>query len=450
MAFETLHLKLRIERDGKVLHRNLRGNEVLTVGHHPSVDVMLFGDTYPRSHALFERKGDEYTLRLASNARGEILYENARLSFQDLILHRLLPRRNGFFTVPITIGKAGYVILDDVRIDFLFDGSDVEAIDFKGFSPFRAFLKSQLQDPLFKLIVAVLIAFCATLAHVWGEREIQPRQAMALEKIPERFAKFVLPTPAPAAKPAPRQPASTDKSNAREEKKEAPVDENAGAENAALSDAGSSSREGSPPELGVLGLIGGIGTSGRSSDVMDFLISKDLARGLDRLTDANRALSAGRGKNEAGEPDPTALLAFSRSGGIDDLVKTDLGSVESITLTKSGKVNLGNLGQVSGSQEAIGARTEESLRQVLVQNMGRLQYIYNKYLKSNPDMHGKLEVEVAISAEGTVKNAQVLNSDFSNADFEREILSAMRRWRYDAIARGDMRVVYPILFVKTS
>lgn len=446
MAFATLHLKLRIERDGKVLHRNLRGQEALTVGRHPSVDIMLYSETYPRSHALFEKKGDEYVLRLAPSARGEILYENSRLSFQDLIVHRLLPRRNGFFTVPITIGKAGYVVIDDVRVDFLFDGSDVEAIDFKGFSPVRAFLKSQLQDPLFKLIVAMLLVGNATLAYVWGQREIPPRQAIALEKVPERFGKFILALPAPAPKPSPRKPAATEPVNGTAE----PPDKDAQADNAALSGTGSSG-EGNHAELGVLGLIAGTGSSGSSSGVIGFLISEDLARGLNRLTDANRTLATGRGNSAAAVPDPTAVLALSSAGrGIDDLVQADLGAVQSVSLTKSGRVNLDRLGEVSGSQDAIGARSEESLRQVLVQSMGRLQYLYNKYLKIDPDMHGKLEIEATISAQGLVESAVVLSSDFSNEDFVREILAAIRRWRYESIARGQMKVVYPILFVKTG
>jgi hypothetical protein len=33
-------------------------------------------------------------------------------------------------------------------------------------------------------------------------------------------------------------------------------------------------------------------------------------------------------------------------------------------------------------------------------------------------------------------------------EFEREVIDAIRRWKYDPITRGIMKVVYPILFVK--
>jgi TonB family protein len=449
MASSHQHLKLRIERDGKVLHRNLRGDDSLTVGRHPNVDVMLYGENHPRAHTLISSEGGRYTLHLPPNARGEILYQDSRLSMQDLIVHGLLPQQHkGFFSLPITAGKAGYVIIDGVRIDFVFDGTALEAIDFRGFSPLRAFAKSLLEDPLFKFIVVGLFLFHATLAYVWGQREVVPRQAMTIEKIPERFAKFVVAAPKPAAKPDTRSAATDAAGESANDEKEAAKEDKEN--DAASSGSAGGGRDANPAELGVLGLIGGTGTRGQQSNVMDFLISKDLAAGLERVTDANRTLSVGRGKNPSAAPDPTALLASSGNRGIDDLVQGDLGSVESIKLTKSGRVNVGNLRASGGSQAAVGARSEESLRDVLTANMGRLQYIYNKYLKTNPEMSGKLEVEVTINAEGTVKNVTIVDSDFSNPDFTREIFSALRRWRYEPIASGEMKVVYPILFVRTN
>jgi TonB family protein len=447
MASSHQHLKLRIERDGKVLHRNLRGDEALTVGRHPNVDIMLYGENYPRAHTLIASEDGRYTLRLPPNARGEILYQDARLSMHDLIVHGLLPQQKGFFSLPITAGKAGYVIIDGVRIDFVFDGAALEDVDFKGFSPLRAFAKSFLEDPLFNIIVVGLFLFHATLAYVWGQREVVPPQAIAIEKIPERFAKFVLAAPEPAAKSETRNVAAGAAGEAVDDEQESAAEEK---ENDAAASGSASGREANPAELGVLGLIGGTGARGQQSNVMDFLISKDLAAGLDRVTDANRTLSVGRGRNPSAPPDPTALLASSGYRGIDDLVQGNLGSVESITLTKGGKVNVGSLRTVGGPQGVVGARGEESLRDVLRANMGRLQYIYNKYLKNNPEMSGKLEIEVTINADGSVKNAVVLDSDFSNADFEREILSAIRRWRYGAILSGEMKVVYPILFVRAN
>jgi TonB family protein len=209
-----------------------------------------------------------------------------------------------------------------------------------------------------------------------------------------------------------------------------------------------------PANLGLLEVIREAGMGRQGDELVNYVLGEELAAGLEEVTSANRTLSTGRGTQRsngtAAKADVGGMLAGNGTSGIDDLLQSDLGAVEPVKLAKSGKVNVESLGRVSGGEEALGARSEESLRQVLTQNMGRLQYIFNKYLKTAPSMGGKLEVEVTIHPDGTVKNAVVLDSDFTNGDFEREILSAMRRWRYEPIASGEVKVVYPILFVRAN
>jgi len=193
------------------------------------------------------------------------------------------------------------------------------------------------------------------------------------------------------------------------------------------------------------------------------MIEDDLAQGLDQVISdqvmsTGKSLSTGRSGSGKDDMDMNALLAMSTFGsgeggtnGIDEILKNDVAKNKpAVKLTKTGKVNVEQLGKVSGSKEALGARTEESLRKVLSENMGRLTYLYNKYLKTNPNIGGKVEVEVTIGANGAVANAVILSSEIIIDDFKREILAAIRRWKYDAITQGQVKVVYPIIFIKTN
>jgi TonB family protein len=98
----------------------------------------------------------------------------------------------------------------------------------------------------------------------------------------------------------------------------------------------------------------------------------------------------------------------------------------------------------------VGARNEQSLYKVLSQNIGRLQYIYEKFLKTNPDIRGKVEVEVTINPDGRIANVVVLSSEIPLQEFQQQIRDAIRRWKYEAIAQGQMKVVYPIVFNKVG
>jgi TonB family protein len=164
-------------------------------------------------------------------------------------------------------------------------------------------------------------------------------------------------------------------------------------------------------------------------------------------------LSSGRSKSNTngtvGEGD--GLLGGSNGNDIiNDIVGEAKSKSPKVSLNKTGRVSVGGIGSKTGSPEAIGARSEESLRGVLNKYMGRLQYIYNKHLKLAPEIGGKVEVEVTINQDGTVGNATILLSEIAIPQFQQEIIDAVRRWKYDTIAQGQVKVVYPILFVKMN
>ncbi|MFQ5675712.1 MAG: TonB family protein, partial [bacterium] len=81
---------------------------------------------------------------------------------------------------------------------------------------------------------------------------------------------------------------------------------------------------------------------------------------------------------------------------------------------------------------------------------GRLTYIYNKYLKHDAGLSGKMVVEVVIAADGHVSNVKLVSSDLHKPEFEREVLNFVRKWKYEAIDQGDVTVTYPLVFNKIS
>ncbi|NUO83305.1 energy transducer TonB [candidate division KSB1 bacterium] len=198
--------------------------------------------------------------------------------------------------------------------------------------------------------------------------------------------------------------------------------------------------------LGILGELESATDANGSGDVLSVHMQK--SDGVVKDLKMSRSLKVGRGQNTQGQVDENALEAISKQGkGIDDLIgRVDAG--EGVALRKKGRVNVERIGQVSGSKEALGARSEESLRRVLMDNMGRLQYIYEKHLKTNPDISGKIDVEVTINSDGSVGGVNILKSDIPLPPLQSEILDAVRRWRYDPITSGSMKVVYPVVFVK--
>ncbi|KAA3660794.1 MAG: energy transducer TonB [Calditrichaeota bacterium] len=82
--------------------------------------------------------------------------------------------------------------------------------------------------------------------------------------------------------------------------------------------------------------------------------------------------------------------------------------------------------------------------------MGRLRFIYNRYLKRDPNFSGLMRVEVIIGPNGSVKTATVLSSNFGNSSFENDIINAIKRFKYSPINKGEVIIVYPIGFTRQS
>lgn len=458
------NLKLRIEQNGKVTDRHLYGKDQLTIGRSPENDIVLYGEKFPKRLRMFVPTNGGYELRLAGEPRGEVIFDKSRLLFSDLLLHDLLPKREGAPILPLTPGKSGHLILDGVRIDFNFDSAAAATLPVEVFSPGRALVKSLKEDIFFKALVAVLLFFQFIAVQWAGSVKITPPELADQTKLFQKVQKIAATfhrAEEPRFKTPVKAEAGTNSESSTAEKNEKKKDEAKTAEATDKKEKGyGADKPGQGVNLenvGVLALIGGSGASDANSGLMNRLIKDDLAKGLDQVMTSGK-LSAGRSQSANSSTDLNALLAYGEVGAgqggnssIDDILKSDVAQNKpAVKLEKTGKVSVEQLDKVSGSQEAMGARNDQSLLQVLSQNMGRLKYIYDKYLKANPEIGGKVSVEVTINADGAVANAVVLSSEIPLQEFQREILNAIRRWKYDAIAQGQMKVVYPIIFIKPN
>lgn len=500
----TYHLKLRITRNGDVQERRLHAKDSFVVGRSPDNDVVLFGERYPAKARMFVPNANGYELRLLEECTGEIATGASRVSLGDLIAQDLLPKKDGLPTMTLTVGKSGFVQVSDVRIEFGFDNTPIAppapppppppspraaaaassprprvtvadtqpmmratsngavAIDFEAFSPARVFMNGLREDGLFRgLLMGLLIFHFGLVQWASGIKLTLPPPEVNVQKTIARVSKFI---PKAAVKPPEAKigRVETKVATGDSKKEDSDKQEQNSTKEKEGEKKGYGEKTNDPGQgvdlsnVGVLKLLGGSGVSDNNSNLIDALVKNDLAAGLDQSGKKTK-LSAGRAKTGEGS-DLDAILAAGilgegKGGGganIDDILKGDVGAQKSVNLEKKGKVNIEKLGEVTGSQEALGARGEESLRKVLNENMGRLKYIFEKYLKSNPEIGGIVNVEVSINADGTVSKVVVMKSDIPLPEFQQEIVEAIRRWKYPPIASGIMRVVYPIGFVRMN
>ena len=438
MAKSVKQLLIKIEQSGKVSHRRLRKRDRLTIGQHPNNDVTIYGEHFPKRHDLFTRKNNHFQLNFNKHMRGEVHAGESRLSFHDMIAHQLLPLKKDSFTYPITEGKKGIIVAGDAKITFQFVDGTQEAAQtlpkFKGYSWIYATFKDLGRDLPFKIILILMIVLHVFILRYMNTLPTDITTQVNAIRVPERLAKIIV-------KNRPVGFIDEDSTVRR------------GREDAEETDIASKAKKGSeaPPErLGILGLLTGVGGTEQSSPLADFLLDKGLVKELDEVM-STTALQIGRspGNGKAGDDLNDLIAASEAGGGIEDILG-NLDQVESVSFGEKGRISVDRIGSMTGTGTGLGKRSEDSVRRVMLNYTGRLTYIYNKYLKHNPDLGGKMVVEVVIAASGAVSSIKLLSSSLNKPEFEREILNFVRKWKYEAIDQGTVTVTYPLVFNKIS
>lgn len=91
-------------------------------------------------------------------------------------------------------------------------------------------------------------------------------------------------------------------------------------------------------------------------------------------------------------------------------------------------------------------RPPESVLRVIRQHIGGFRYSYEKRLRENASLQGKLVLRFTISAEGDVVSISQVSSTLKDAALEQEVLDKAHRMKFDATEKGSTTVRYSMTF----
>jgi TonB family protein len=109
-------------------------------------------------------------------------------------------------------------------------------------------------------------------------------------------------------------------------------------------------------------------------------------------------------------------------------------------------------GQGSKSSERRGKdhkanRTREEIQLVFDQNKGAVYALYNRALRKDPSLRGKVVLELTIAPSGKVTACEILSSELNDKSLERKLVSRVKLFKF-ASKDVDVAVVsYPIDFL---
>jgi len=223
--------------------------------------------------------------------------------------------------------------------------------------------------------------------------------------------------------------------------------------------------------IGVLGVIVPVSDKDKKNNGIEFLVSDNSIQDLDRLLsqaklrtgsgggaygEGGLGLGSGRGSgrdrssaDQAGDQVVLDEFNVAALGNVDQLI-TEAKGVETVKLEKRGQVNIQAPSAIRGSETARVQRSSESVMGVINGQQARMMYIYNKHLRTNPDMRGKLNIDLTIEADGSVSSIAVVETNIGSDEFIRELLGLLRRLRFEKITEGSVTVNLPLVFNRTE
>ncbi|TVZ40703.1 hypothetical protein P886_0031 [Alteromonadaceae bacterium 2753L.S.0a.02] len=257
--------------------------------------------------------------------------------------------------------------------------------------------------------------------------EVPEKKREELEKLPPQLARVVLekkelpkPTPVPTPEPTPEP----EKDKPKEDKpKDEPTPEpkpdvtpeppkpKATPEPAKLVE---KAREAAQAEISQFADL-----ASEMRDSFDLSeVNAELTQSTGQAAEIDRSVITGKAKSGSGGIKTSQL---SRNTGGVALSGKKSTQVDSKLTTPTGKS-----AEVKQQSAQGGRRSEEQMRKVMDKNKGAMFSIYNRALRKDPTLEGKVVFEMVIEADGRISSAKVVSSELNNPALEAKLLARIK------------------------
>ncbi len=107
----------------------------------------------------------------------------------------------------------------------------------------------------------------------------------------------------------------------------------------------------------------------------------------------------------------------------------------------------GKGGTLAKGSSGKASRSIEDIKLVFERNKGAIYAIYNRALRDEPGLQGKVLVELKIAPEGNVISARVVSSELKTPELESKLMARIRLFDFGAKDVDQMVVTWPVDFL---
>ncbi len=297
----------------------------------------------------------------------------------------------------------------------------------------------QSQDKKFQRLLGIIFLICAVLSIVWPFIPVPEPDPFDVEEIPPRIAQFLLeekplpPPPPPVVEEEPEpEPDDPEPEQVVEETPPEPEPE----------PEPEIDREEVAREQAQAALMP------FAEDLAD-LVDNEL---LDQVA-ADRDLTASVGESERNERSMITSKVGAASSGINTSAMSRNTGGSGIAGRNTTRVAspVAGIGQAGVSTSRSGSsgkasRSREEIELVFDKNKGAIFALYNRALRRDPSLEGKLVLRLTIDPNGVVSFCEVVSSELGDEELERKLVQRIKLFRFEARDVEAITTTKPIDF----
>ena len=447
-AAKTRIMRIGIVQGGRIVEERLiRKRENISIGWSSRATFAVPSESLPKQWLLFEAHPKGYIAHFGDAMDARIAVGNEVISLAQLRQAGRLRKQGPSSRYLLDERSRGKVTVGDLSVLFQFVTPPPPQPRPQLPASVRGSFFSGM-DWAYTGIAAG--SFVAHLIFVLYLRSVDWPRKPDIEEIPDRFVQMVVKAKPPEP---PKENATKDETKKEDDNKAKKVAAaNAAASKTPKKEISAEEKERIDAErrarlaeqvrnTGILKLLGA--KADGSGSIADVLGKGDVDRdqekafqGVGGLTVATSDASLRGVKSGTGGSGKVANISGLRGAGSIAGGDTGAGSTEK-------RVS----GIVKSEAPAVDGELDPSLVSKEVRTrIGAIKACYERSLKRNPNLSGKIKVRWTITAAGTVSGVEIEEDSMGDAEVTSCIKGLVARWRFPAPSGGSVDVVYPFVF----
>ena len=442
-------LRIGIIQGGRIIEERLiRRREDISIGWSSKATFAVPSEALPKQWLLFGITPKGYVARFADAMDARIAVGNEVISLAQLKQAGRIRQQGSAWLLLLDERSRGKIAVGDLTILFQFVTPPLPQPRPRLPASVRGSWMTGL-DWAFTAIGSA--SFLAHLAFVMYLRNVDWPRKPDIEEIPDRFVQMAVKAKPPEA---PKQQTTQDKTDDKTPDKQLAA--NSGAKKAAK-------RELSPDEKARL-------DAERRARLAEQVRNTGILKLLGAKADGSGSIADVLGK---GDVDRDQEKAFQGVGGLT--VATSEASLRGVKSGTGGSGKVADIGSLRGAGTIAGGNTGAGVTEKRVSGVvrseapavdgeldpalvskevrariGAVKACYERALKRNPNLSGKIKVRWTITAAGTVSGVDISDDSMGDSEVSSCIKQLVARWRFPAPAGGSVEVEFPFVFTASQ